>query len=419
MAELPILKQGFRIPNLTAGKAFKEKIQVLGDLKGELELCSTEIDKDLKGLSINNATLMVEGLLNKSGDYTIELYCYLLLESGDKQKVKGLLKVSVIPDPRSLWKNLPSDQSARFHKSDAVSETCMNDSVHLMAASVRGRSHAHKGIHREDDIKIHCSSHSQSHSHSHSQSQSQSQSQWNILCVADGAGSCQYSRRGSELAVLHATETLKETLNSHYGLELEKIMSQSLPQHALLGEVYQKTMVKAVYNTALAIQEEANQNKDDHFKDFSTTLLLVAHKPIEEGHLVFSFWMGDGVAVIYDQGKCVTLLGEPDTGEYAGQTRFLDNKLFEEGDIYHRISIQKVASMTALILATDGISDAKFTTEKQLSSVEQWDNVWDELEPIVQNTDAQQGEKDLLKWMEFWSVGNHDDRSIAICHIKT
>ncbi|MCK5696646.1 MAG: protein phosphatase 2C domain-containing protein, partial [Gammaproteobacteria bacterium] len=401
MAELPILEQRFRMPNITVGKAFKEKIQAVGDLNGELELCSTQIDSALEGLSINDNTFMAEGSVNKSGDYTIELYCYLLLASGEKQKVKGMLKVSVIPDPHSLWKNLPSDHNAPFHKSDSASDSCKTDSAHFIAASVRGRSHAHKGIHREDDITIHCSS-----------------SQWSIMAIADGAGSCQYSRRGSELATLCATETLKETLNDHYGSDLEKIITESLIEKSddkkaikikqTLGNIYQQTMVKAVHNVALAIQEEVNilndtgdQKKDNNpicFKDFSTTLLLVAYKPVSDGYLIFSFWVGDGVAVIYDKGKSVTLLGEPDSGEYAGQTRFLDYKLFEDSHIYNRIRIQKVSSMTALILATDGISDAKFDTEKQLSSVEQWDVLWNELEPIVNNNDLKQGEKNLLKW---------------------
>jgi uncharacterized protein YdiU (UPF0061 family) len=38
---------------------------------------------------------------------------------------------------------------------------------------------------------------------------------WHVICVADGAGSCQYSRKGSELAVLKSTETLRESLDSH------------------------------------------------------------------------------------------------------------------------------------------------------------------------------------------------------------
>lgn len=404
---LPVLDVKFRVPNLTVGEVFKEKIELLDDLKGELELISARVDTSLLGLSVDMPSFMIEGKVEESGDCEIALSGFLLLVSGEKQRVKGKLKISVIPDPQSLWKNLSSDASARFHKPDTASESCMSGSVNLIAASVRGRSHAHKGIHRDDDIKIYCSP----------------SDGWNIICVADGAGSCKYSRRGAELAVIQGTNTLREALSGHYGIVLEKIYDQYLLEkndenRHQLNSVFQHTIVKAVYDAAKAIQNEANNNEEDTFKDFSTTYLLAAHKVVDGGHLVLSFWIGDGAAVIYDKGKNVTLLGEPDSGEYAGQTRFLDSKLFNDSSIYDRVVMQKINSMTALILATDGITDAKFETEHQMSNIANWDNLWSELEPLCQSENLKQYENDLIKWMEFWSPGNHDDRSIAICYIK-
>jgi len=44
--------------------------------------------------------------------------------------------------------------------------------------------------------------------------------------------------------------------------------------------------------------------------------------------------------------------------------------------------------------------------------------LWSELEVFIKNFDLKKGEDSLTKWMEFWSPGNHDDRSIAICYIK-
>ena len=406
---LPILDAQFRVANLTTSKQFSEKIITIDKLGGELEIFSVKKDKELDGLSVNLSTFMIDGTIEDSGNFELTLYCSLLLPTGEKQEVRGRVKISVIPDPRSLWKDSPSDNTARFHKPDTATDSYISENVNSIAASVRGRSHAHKGIHRDDDIKI-CSP---------------SGAGWSILCVADGAGSCKYSRRGAELAVLRSTNTLRETLDGHYGVELEKIINLSSngdiddeETNSRLGQVYQHTIVKAVYDAALAIQAEADHNEGDSFKDFSTTLLLAAHKPFGDGHLIFSFWIGDGAAVIYQKGSGVKLLGEPDSGEYAGQTRFLDNKLFDDGSIYGRIKVQKVDSMTALILATDGITDAKFETEHHLSKIECWDDVWSELEPIVQNKDIKQAEKDLLEWMGFWSAGNHDDRSIAICYVK-
>ncbi|WP_350586832.1 protein phosphatase 2C domain-containing protein, partial [Pseudoalteromonas sp. RB2-MNA-CIBAN-0110] len=91
-----------------------------------------------------------------------------------------------------------------------------------------------------------------------------------------------------------------------------------------------------------AIHSSVDANQGDSVKDFSTTLILAAHKKVEEGYLVISFWIGDGGIAIYDKNKKVVLMGEPDSGEFAGQTRFLDNKIFEDGSVYRRVKMDKV-----------------------------------------------------------------------------
>ena len=80
--------------------------------------------------------------------------------------------------------------------------------------------------------------------------------------------------------------------------------------------------------------------------------------------------------------------------------------------------MEKVDSMSALILATDGITDAWFETEKKLESLSHWDKLWEELEPHVMNKSPKDGLQGLTDWMDFWSKGNHDDRTIAICVVK-
>lgn len=405
---MPDLEIKMRIPNLMAGKPFQETIVPLENIHGEMIYVQGKKVDDIPGLNLDGPNFQVSGCIDKPGDYEIELYFLLLLPSGEKQRGLGRLKMTVIADPRSLWKNLPSDTSARFHKPDIHSDSCENDRVLMMGSSIRGRSHAHRGIHRDDDFKLSCSA----------------VSDWNVLCVADGAGSCKYSRRGAEVASLKATQVLKETLTGHYGEELVSAYDTyaSEPNETHLRELrglYQHTIVRAVFDAARAINEQINQEEGDKFKDFSTTLLLAAHKAVENGHLVVAFWIGDGGAVIYDKDSDVVLLGEPDSGEFAGQTRFLDNKIFDDGSVYQRVMMTRVDSMTALILATDGITDARFETEKQLNRTELWHELWAELEPMLEHDDLKQGEQELTEWMDFWSPGNHDDRTLAICRLKT
>ncbi|GAA61278.1 hypothetical protein P20652_3155 [Pseudoalteromonas sp. BSi20652] len=101
-----------------------------------------------------------------------------------------------------------------------------------------------------------------------------------------------------------------------------------------------------------------------------------------------------------------------------GKLDFLDNKIFDDGSVYRRVRIEKVESMSALILATDGITDAWFETEKQLDSLTHWDRLWNELEPHVTNKNREDGLQGLTQWMDFWSKGNHDDRTISVCLVK-
>ena len=60
---------------------------------------------------------------------------------------------------------------------------------------------------------------------------------------------------------------------------------------------------------------------------------------------------------MYQEGEkgFIKLLGQPDSGEYAEQTRFLDPEANDGEDIMRRISFDYLDSMTALFLLTDGM----------------------------------------------------------------
>ncbi len=398
-----------RIANVMAGQLFQEEITLQDAVDGKIEITHVHPDESFEEATCQNDPLIISAKATQAGDYKIKVSCFQYLPNGEKRAMVGELKVTVIPDPKTLWKNLPSDDTARFHKPDADSQRLLNDKAILLGGSVRGRSHAHTGIHRDDDFSMEIAN---------------KIGEWNILCVADGAGSCPYSRRGSEIASRSTAETLKEALNGYLGEQLivyyKALAAENNPENQQrLQQVYQQTMVKAVYTAALKIQEEVDKNPGDSFKDYSTTLLVAAHKPLEDGHIVFGFWVGDGGAVIYQENEQVTLFGKPDGGQFAGQTRFLDKKMFEDGSVYSRVFLTKVPAMTAIILATDGITDPWFDSERQMGEIEKWDALWQEVSPLLTEPDEQKAKGDLIEWLNFWSPGHHDDRSIAICSIKS
>jgi hypothetical protein len=72
-------------------------------------------------------------------------------------------------------------------------------------------------------------------------------------------------------------------------------------------------------------------------------------------------------------------------------------------------------------MMTDGIYDPKFVVEANLPNIKKWqafledlngrneDGIKVELKPDNENIAEQ-----FSSWMDFWSQGNHDDRTLAI-----
>ena len=74
-----------------------------------------------------------------------------------------------------------------------------------------------------------------------------------------------------------------------------------------------------------------------------------------------------------------------------------------------------------LFLMTDGIYDAKFEVEANLEKHEKWLDFLNDLAgKNADNTkvdfinDNSEITKQLSNWMDFWSPGNHDDRTLVI-----
>ena len=94
------------------------------------------------------------------------------------------------------------------------------------------------------------------------------------------------------------------------------------------------------------------------------------------------------------------------------------NDLFSNSkDIVSRIHPHVLRDLNALILMTDGVSDAKFETDANLRNPQKWNELWNDLSKTVHfEDDNQESKNELLEWLNFWSPGNHDDRTIAILY---
>ncbi|MDE6682843.1 MAG: protein phosphatase 2C domain-containing protein, partial [Muribaculaceae bacterium] len=177
-----------------------------------------------------------------------------------------------------------------------------------------------------------------------------------------------------------------------------------------------------------AVKNVAKANGQAKLKDFATTLMFAICKRYDFGWFIASFWVGDGAMCIFDEkNKMVKLLGTPDEGEYSGQTRFLTMpEIFRDPEaVSKRLRMAIVPDFTALFLMTDGVSDPMFETEKNLNDYHKWEEFYeklttgfpeDEIGGVALSDDNEESKEQLLRWLDFWSPGNHDDRTIAILY---
>ncbi len=374
--------------NAREGEPYRSSIAVRTSDGRPLDITGCAIPPG-SGVSYLDGTLTA--VEPRPGEYVVRLTCAL---NGESQDAEALLIVN--PDPRTLWKSLDSDRDAPGWKPDSVSERVYGaGGRQIHVASRRGRSHAHTGAFRDDDFALHVTG----------------PEGWNVLAVADGAGSAKRSRIGSRVAAHTAVAVAAEKLQTQpYVWPVAANEANATDLTAMHKGAY-NALGAAAFEALRQIEAKASDQGMEP-RDYATTLLLVAHRSITGGELVLTFWVGDGAIAIFDTGAGVRILGHPDSGEFAGQTRFLDRDVMANGTaIMSRIHAAVVPHFDAIMVMTDGVSDPWFPSETALRQRDYWDRLWMEITPLLAPTSAP-GE--LADWLDFWSGGHHDDRTLAL-----
>lgn len=304
----------------------------------------------------------------------------------------------------TMWKVLEPASELRYRK---LHHYCSYIPDHEMGTvSVRGRSHEHSGTFRDDHSIV-----------------KRISSQWNLLAVADGAGSCKYSREGSKLAIEACVDHISKSLNKFEVSDVEKHIKNLLDEGATpaskdlsqvyLGSFNQEVLFEAGKLAVRAIEMEvANSEEQVSFKDFSTTLLIAIHKSFDGQDFVSTFSIGDGLIGLVESND-VKVLCEPESGEFAGQTRFLDARAFKTDEYHSRVKTAISHDFNALFVMTDGISDPKFDSYDDFTDVNVWNSLLDEIKSLIVLDDSSRTEQNLISWAQFKSPGHHDDRSIS------
>ena len=414
--ENEIKNLNIRLPNGTVKKPYQTEFTL------PIEISNVElVDSQELGLyltrTVNSCILAGEPI--KAGDFILTIR-FNTVEGEPPSEIS--LPIAFNPNPRDLWKNIPTDENISYFKPDCDSEYVEvaigkdgKAQKDMVAASQRGRSHAQEGKARDDHFKLfHCQD-----------------SDWYIIAVADGAGSAQYSRKGSWVACDTVIEHCKNLLLDNNDFENAIIAYNNDNDNEEKRNALTQYVYDIVFRGAVKAHDEINRLANlegKKPKEFATTLMFAICKQYEFGWFIASFWVGDGAMCLYDgKNKIAKLLGAPDEGEFSGQTRFLTMpEIFREQDVVSkRLRMTIVPDFTALVLMSDGVSDPMFETDKNLNDFSKWEDFFsklkngfpeDEIGGVNLSDNNEHAKEELLKWLDFWSPGNHDDRTIAILY---
>lgn len=386
-------RPSFHLPNCKVGILYSAKIEGTDKSGRNIRVVDVKFPDDL-GLEFDPETSLVTGEPKKDGDFVLNLQWSFVNESG---KWSGTCNLTSNPDPKSLWKVIEPEAGLPYPKPHLDQKLIIGANFKMAAASRRGRSHEHGGSFRDDDFFI--SDHPDSG--------------WGVLIVADGAGSAKNSREGSRIAVETSGKHLMENLTGEFGSKIADILAQwdaDATAKSRIATEFHYFFHKMATLVIQAIEQEA-KTKEAPVKEYSTTLLAAAIKKDGLNTFMASFWMGDGAIAAYGPQGRVKLMGTPDGGEFAGQTRFLDRSAVTDQGFGKRVGVGRWQDITSVILMTDGVSDPFFETDQGLADPERWDGLWGQIKRLLDDSSPEQR---LVEWLHFFKQGHHDDRTIAL-----
>lgn len=363
---------------------------------------------DLVGLQFDTEKSIIFGVPTMADTIDIQIVFFNINDENLEENIKSVPFI-VNADPKDLWLNKPSPENSRFPKAENLTFSSSFLDKKIVVASKRGRSHAHEGTFRDDDFLV-----------------KSLDDDWAVVAVADGAGSAKFARAGSKFATEYIIQsfdnkvflqTLSSEADSYFNI-------QSADDIKLKNKTF---IVNSLYKTVKQLNEALNEyatSEEINLKDLHTTLIFCLVKKFDFGYVILSFGVGDcPINVIEKDETDVKLLNILDVGEFSGGTRFITmSEIFSRPDMADRFGINCFPDFSKLILMTDGIYDPKFVVESKLENLESWKDFLNDLNgenedhKKVDFVEDQNIEVQLSEWMDFWSKGNHDDRTLAVIY---
>jgi serine/threonine protein phosphatase PrpC len=444
-----IINNQVQIPNGTVGKAYDYKFDFI-QLNWS-NIIFSEIDGlDELGLFYNKDEERVFGTPSANGDFKIKLKFRVKGENVNSTLNEKVINLIINADPKSLWQNKESDKSDRFWKEDNVNVFDKLGTKNILVSSKRGRSHANVGSFRDDDFAF----------------QYFDKTGWSVVAVSDGAGSSKNSRKGSEIACNEVVNFFEANFNNEIVANFDELIVNHFNNSNINSVVVDQTIdeknetetltdpeISTIENPDLVIETEFKEssqvqiskfiynqlggcakhvyNKLEEFanknefpiKELHSTLIFSLFKKYDFGYVILTFGVGDcPIAVINKDLTDFKLLNWLDVGEFGGGTRFITMpEIFTSDKFATRFGFKIIEDFSYLMLMTDGIYDAKFVVEANLEKLEKWKEFIEDLKgknednvEVVFEDSNTEITNQLSTWMDFWSPGNHDDRTLAI-----
>lgn len=324
-------------------------------------------------------------------------------------KSKPALAPADLPKP-ATWKNLPAKdpwcppaiaahapELRKVAAADAVAFERVLPGWRAAGASRRGRTHANGGTHREDSLAF------------------DAHDRATVLCVSDGAGSCQHSRIGSHLAAQRVVEFLLAATG--------QVDSAVAADATKLKEHLSSKVTEAVLSATDALLDLAKKSGCSP-KDFRCTLLTALHYRGEQHELLLTNQIGDGAICLLRKDQSTARLGASDSGTHSGEV-----SCFVPDDCA-RVKAKAVdvttdvAALECVLLCSDGIEDPFYPLEKQAAGIfrqfykgvdqplKDFKAQLPQAAPLLQESAAW----GLAQWLEFEKRGENDDRTVAVLH---
>jgi len=302
----------------------------------------------------------------------------------EAQRSEDEAAVVVVPAPvneagvATIWKELEPSDDLTDRVGHHLDQWKPAGDWALVAASRRGKMHAHRGIFREDAFAVDAAG------------------AWHLLVVADGGGSCRLSRVGSQLVATAAVQTMTQLLAPLSGRERP------------VGVILEAVLKKGIEAAGTALEAEA-ERREIATGELGTTFLALAHRSMPDGDWVGIAQIGDGVIALELEDGEIRTLGNPDVGATAGVTLFLTSRPWEEW--LDRVAVYHLERPLRLAAALcDGVADDFFPYEQFLHLLfEQFHRVIEQPMP----------NESLMQLLGYEKKGSFDDRTAVLLYRRS